>query len=282
MLTEEVKAIMRRDGFYVNCVKVGPPDVTTYHNHEHIELVYIAQGKGLHRIGDECFPVEKGDLTLVNYGISHQVTAAEEQLVVCNFLFVPEYLDAAMKGTHDFFDLNQHFLLGNFYRHGFRHYIRVQADGEENIRIRAVYERLLKEYETRQIGYREIMRGYLIELLITIFRLNMLEKVGPACDIKATLDYIGEHFTQHIPLAQLAAMAGCSVSAFCRKFKDLTGITVIQYIQKLRVEYACALLARTDKNVTEIAETVGYSDCKYFYEVFRRVTGKLPGAFRAR
>ena len=280
MLTQEIKELMRRDGIYANRIEIMPQDVTTFHAHEHVELVYIAQGQGVHRIGEECFSVKKGDIALVNYGVPHQVAAVQGKLVVYNFLFTPEYLDAAMKGTRDFCDMNHHFLLGNFYRRGFEQCIRVTADGAENACVRTLYERVLQEYREKQIGYREILRGYLIELLIMIFRLNLREHGGTTSDIPEVLEYIGAHFTQQISLEQLAAMAGCSVSSFCRKFRLLTGSTVSRYIQNLRIEYACSLLAQTDSNVTQIAEQVGYRDSKYFYEVFRRVTGKLPKDFR--
>ena len=266
MVTREVEELIRKDLVYVNRLEVTPAKKTTYHTHNFVEIVYIAEGSGIHRIGDEVFHVEKGDLALINYDVPHQICVTEGTLVDYNFLFTPEYLDSTLKTTRNFFDMSHHFLLGNFYRRGFERYIHVTVSGKEHVHLLNIYERLLREYEQRQIGYREIMRGYLIELLITIFRLNMQEKTDGTAELSEVLDYIGAHFTQELRLEQLAAMAECSVSTFCRRFRALTGVTAIRYVQNLRIEHACGLLYRTDKSVVEIAGEVGYSDIRHFYE----------------
>ena len=49
---------------------------------------------------------------------------------------------------------------------------------------------------------------------------------------------------------------------------------------EIRIENAVELLKTTDMHVYDIAERVGYSNLKYFYKVFRKVTGKTPGEFR--
>ncbi len=280
MVTREVEELIRKDLVYVNRLEVTPAKKTTYHTHNFVEIVYIAEGSGIHRIGDEVFHVEKGDLALINYDVPHQICVTEGTLVDYNFLFTPEYLDSTLKTTRNFFDMSHHFLLGNFYRRGFERYIHVTVSGKEHVHLLNIYERLLREYEQRQIGYREIMRGYLIELLITIFRLNMQERTDGTAELSEVLDYIGTHFTQELRLEQLAAMAECSVSTFCRRFRALTGVTAIRYVQNLRIEHACGLLCRTDKTVIETANEVGYSDIRHFYEVFKKVTGKLPKDFR--
>lgn len=280
MVSREVAELVRQEMMYINCVQVTPANRTTYHIHNFVEIVYIAEGSGIHRIGDEVFRVEKGDLALINYDVPHQVSAAEGPLLVYNFLFTPDYLDTSLKASRNFFDVSHHFLLGNFYQVGFERYIHVRADGGENVHIRNIYDRLLWEYEKKQIGYREIMRGYLIELLITIFRLSMQERTGGSEGLLPVLDYIGTHFTEELRLEQLATMAEYSVSSFGRKFKAFTGLTVTRYIQTLRIEYACSLLSQTTKSVADIAAESGYSDSKHFYTVFKKITGKLPRNFR--
>ena len=139
---------------------------------------------------------------------------------------------------------------------------------------------MLHEYECKQIGYKEIMRGYLIELLVIIFRLRMQTEENKSHKIMEALDYINIHYTQNIKLEQLASMSNASVTNFCRLFKSLTGITVTHYIQTLRIEEACRLLSSTDKNVIEIANDVGYNDIKHFYDVFKKITNKLPKELR--
>lgn len=280
MITKEITQQVEREMLYINRIVVQPTDQTTYHSHSFVEIVYIAEGTGIHRIGNQVFHAKKGDIALINYDVPHQVSAIDETLIVYNFLFTPNYLDAALKNSRNFFDISQNFLLGNFYQSDFDRYIYVSVSGNENVHILNIYDRLLQEYERKQIGYREIMRGYLIELLITIFRLNMHERTGNSSKLLETLDYIGTHFTEDLSLDHLAAMSEYSISGFGRNFKALTGVTVTRYIQTFRIEHACKLLYETDKTVIEIANEVGYSDIKHFYSVFKKITGKLPKEFR--
>jgi AraC-like DNA-binding protein len=94
------------------------------------------------------------------------------------------------------------------------------------------------------------------------------------------LDHINVHYKENIKVEELAAVVGYSPSHFRRVFKALTGKTTSLYIQTLRVQEACKLLGKREMSVEQIAESVGYSDMKHFYTVFKRITHKLPKAFR--
>ena len=156
----------------------------------------------------------------------------------------------------------------------------VHAGSNDNSHVLNLFQRMLREYEQKQIGYKEIMRGLLIELLVLMFRLQLQTKNEKSPQLMNVLDYIGLHYTEDIKVETLAAIAHSSPSHFCRTFKALTHTTVTNYLQALRVEEACRLLRETDKTVIRIAQEVGYSDSKHFYDVFKKITGKLPKDFR--
>lgn len=255
-------------------------DRTDYHSHNFVEIAYVAGGSGTHIIKGKPFEVQKGNITLINFDVPHQFVAGNSELLIYNCVFTPDYLGAMFAESRNFFDAKDHFLLGNFLDQGFESYINVIAGSGENAHVLNIFERMLKEYESKQIGYKEIMRGYLIELLVLIFRLQIRTGTGSSQKLLESLDYINNHFTEEIKLEVLADMSNISVSHFCRLFKSLTGVTVTGYVQSLRMDEACRLLGATDKNVVEIASDVGYSDMKHFYSVFKKVTGKLPKEFR--
>jgi YesN/AraC family two-component response regulator len=71
-----------------------------------------------------------------------------------------------------------------------------------------------------------------------------------------------------------------SKNYFSKLFKEVTGTNVSDYIQYLRVDQACHLLKTTELKVTNIAFQVGFKDMKFFYEVFKKITGKTPGDYR--
>lgn len=85
-----------------------------------------------------------------------------------------------------------------------------------------------------------------------------------------------------VPVAAMAERAGLERRTFLRRFKKATGYKPTEYCQQLRVERARDLLERTLRPVEQIAWQVGYSDPNAFREVFRRVIGLTPAAYRAR
>jgi transcriptional regulator GlxA family with amidase domain len=69
---------------------------------------------------------------------------------------------------------------------------------------------------------------------------------------------------------------------FKRRFTNATGLTLIAYVQRLRIEDAKRRLERTDAPIEEISWQVGYEDPAFFRRLFKRMTGLAPGAYRKR
>jgi transcriptional regulator GlxA family with amidase domain len=83
-------------------------------------------------------------------------------------------------------------------------------------------------------------------------------------------------------LASLASHAGLEERTFLRRFRKATGMTAVNYCQRLRVGRAREMLHFENRAVNSIAWEVGYSDPSAFRKVFRRVTGLKPGEYRQR
>jgi len=63
-------------------------------------------------------------------------------------------------------------------------------------------------------------------------------------------------------------------------FKQVTGISFKEYLNKVRIEEAKSLLEHTDYSIMEIAVACGYSDQSYFTKVFKKATGITPKQYR--
>jgi len=81
-------------------------------------------------------------------------------------------------------------------------------------------------------------------------------------------------------LSALAEELHFSVSYLSNRFREETGTTYTAFLQQVRMENACRLLANTDRSVGEVAALCGYQDIKSFYAVFRQHMGVPPGQFR--
>lgn len=95
-------------------------------------------------------------------------------------------------------------------------------------------------------------------------------------------NHLREHLAEPFSVSELAETAGFSISHFSARFHAVTGFSVTEYVKRLRMARARALLITSDRSIAEIAAEVGYPDQFYFSRQFRAVTGASPRAFRSR
>lgn len=279
MAYESIEKILNTNSAYINRCSVRKP--TSYHDHNFVEIAYVAEGEGMHTVNGKEYRISKGDVFLINYDIPHGFVPKSNDLLIYNCIFTPAYFSGVLSESRNFFDLTDHFLINNLYTNDTSDYIFVTARGGENRHILNIYEKMLQEFTDKQIGYRDIMRGYVIELLVIICRLKLNIHSSRTQKMIEVIDHINAHYKENITTEELSSIAGFSASHFRRVFKSLTGKTLSVYVQTLRIEEACKLLKSSELSVEQIAREVGYSDMKHFYAVFKRTTGKLPRAFRS-
>lgn len=95
-------------------------------------------------------------------------------------------------------------------------------------------------------------------------------------------EWLFRHFDEWVSIESLASRARMSPRTFARRFKMATGDTPNSYVQKLRVNAARHLLENDLRAVQEVSHAVGYSDVKFFRDLFRRHTGETPQQYRER
>jgi transcriptional regulator GlxA family with amidase domain len=100
--------------------------------------------------------------------------------------------------------------------------------------------------------------------------------------IQAAQQWVSAHFSVASPVQQMIKRSKLAERTFKRRFASATGLTPIEYVQRLRVEDAKRRLERTDASVDEISWRVGYEDAAFFRRLFKRTTGLPPGAYRKR
>jgi AraC family transcriptional regulator of arabinose operon len=113
--------------------------------------------------------------------------------------------------------------------------------------------------------------------------------VGPAGDdergrrspaIARAVEAIASDLRRRLSIRSLARIAGLSPSHFAHRFKEEIGEPVLAYVNRLRIREAARLLEAEGMNVTEVAESLGYSSPFYFSRQFRRFYFLSPSDFR--
>jgi AraC-like DNA-binding protein len=128
-----------------------------------------------------------------------------------------------------------------------------------------------------------------VELYAAIYRLFSLmipqedtvkSDAGPANWVPRSIEYMNTHYTENINVQDVAAYISVHRAYFSKVFAEQTGMTPIQYLQKLRMERAVQLLQHTSHSVTEIAMSLSYPDLYSFTRAFSKYYGASPSKLR--
>lgn len=92
--------------------------------------------------------------------------------------------------------------------------------------------------------------------------------------------YIKDNFTMEVSLDKTARAIGISPYYLSRLFKEAEGISYIDYLTKLRMEYAKKELSERENSIKEICAKSGYGDPNYFSRLFKKWTGFTPTEYR--
>jgi signal transduction histidine kinase/DNA-binding LacI/PurR family transcriptional regulator/AraC-like DNA-binding protein len=98
--------------------------------------------------------------------------------------------------------------------------------------------------------------------------------------MRKVMAYIHEHYAEPISRKDIADYAGVSVRHLTRCFGQEVGVSLTTYLKRYRIKQAKQLLRMGDKNITQIANAVGFSDSGYFARAFRQETGVTPRAYQ--
>jgi transcriptional regulator GlxA family with amidase domain len=98
--------------------------------------------------------------------------------------------------------------------------------------------------------------------------------------IKKAQDFIEHNYSDKITVDGLASMLALSRRHLERRFKKATSNTVVEYMQRVRIEAAKMSLETIRENVNEVMYNVGYTDTKAFRMIFKKITGLSPVEYR--
>lgn len=98
--------------------------------------------------------------------------------------------------------------------------------------------------------------------------------------IQAAKEYITEHCTENISLADVAEAAGISSGYLSTMFTQYEKCNFVDYLNKVRIEMACRYLEQKNLKNYEIAYKTGFRDEKYFSKVFKKIKGVTPREYR--
>lgn len=123
--------------------------------------------------------------------------------------------------------------------------------------------------------------GIVLEMLAEAARENKAQEKRPPAWLLRVAERLNDEFTQHLTTDELAVEAGVHPVHLATAFRRFYSETISDYVQKRRVSYAVELLCDRETPLADIAFSAGFADQSHFTRIFKRLTGKTPGSFRA-
>lgn len=259
------------DGIQV--LRIAPKGFT--HQHKYFEFVYVLRGTAIRKMSDAAVPVSAGDYYVANPRTAHGYEEIKD-LEVINCLFFPEYIDRALMDCPSVSSL----LSNRVLRFGVPVDIPItdralhDADGS----VLRIIKKMEREYEDGRTGYKEMLRCYLTQVLVHATR--ACETRVPHKAVTKVMEYLKIHYQEPLSLDTLSQLVGYTPQYLSSLFSDEVGMSIQLFLQRMRIEEACRLLATTHLSTAEVAEAVGYQDTRHFSKIFRKYQSVSPREFR--
>ena len=153
--------------------------------------------------------------------------------------------------------------------------------------IRAFFLKMHKEYTEQRHGFQGMLSAHAKIMLINLYRCveNDSTPVSEGMisswnSIQRIVENIQLNYNDpRLSIAMLADLAGYTPNYISTMIKENLGVTIHEYITHVRIDMAKQFLYETDRNITQIAELVGYSSVYSFSRVFKKVVGVTPSQY---
>ena len=249
------------------------------HDHQFFELAYVTSGTVEHTVNGNRSILKPNDFFFIDYGSYHSYEHSQN-LELINCLFVPEFIDETLQGCQSLDEL----LRSSMIRYSRLTVGQIWADRifhDDGGQIGILLNEMVEEYQNQQLGNYEILRCHLREILILTLRM-LIQPAKTYSDsiINEAIHFADQHYQESLCLQTFCEQQHYNLSYISRRFKQETGMTFRQYVQKLRVEKSCELLTGSDLPINEISRAVGYDDIQFFNSVFKKLLHMTPREYR--
>lgn len=251
-----------------------------WHHHPEYELTLTLNSRGQRFVGDAIGDYGDGDLVLVGPNLPHTWAsrdridpAAPHRALV--MWFHPDWaaplvgLLAELRPVGDLLDRA-------------RRGLQFSPEAADTVRplIEAIFERPAAD---RLSGLIDVLRQLALAPATPLSSPRLVQAPsGSRTRIDRVLDHIHVHYAEGISIPDLAEIAALSPSGLHRLFRRHIHQTITDYVMRLRIGEACALLSGTGRPIAHIAEEVGYDSLANFNRQFKALKAMTPRRYRAR
>uniref|UniRef100_UPI004048E050 AraC family transcriptional regulator n=2 Tax=Roseivirga sp. TaxID=1964215 RepID=UPI004048E050 len=256
-----------------------PNFLKIWHYHAALELVYIIKSEGTRFVGDNIDRFEAGELILLGSNLPHMYQNDEAYFKEGSKLraeahaihFDPSFLKTSLLDVPEFREIHQLFeraKLGlKFSEETSKKVVHLisELEGlnslERMIHFLSILSLLSKDKSTQTIAN----PGFV----------NHFEKMESP-KLKKVYDYVMNNFQESIEVNHIADLVSMNKSSFCRYFKQTTQRTFTEFLNEVRIGFACKMLMEKQMSILEISYHSGYNNISHFNRQFRKKMQQSP------
>ena len=250
-----------------------------WHFHPEFELLYVIDGSGTSFVADSIEEFQSGDLAFIGSNLPHFWRSDEKYLNSGGDLkikyIVIQFPDDFLKD--EIVNYPEYHLIGELLERASQG-IRFSTDFTKKISKKLVrmsklsgFERIIALQEMLQILAKtknyKLLAGELYHHESQSFSNFRLTKI---------IQFLNTNYQHKIELSKVADIANLHPAAFCRFFKEKTGKSLSEYVNDMRIGYACRLLIEGSLSVSQISFESGFNNLSNFNRTFKKNTGFTP------
>lgn len=253
-----------------------------WHFHSEYELLYVLDGFGTSFVADNIEQFQSGDLAFMGSNLPH-FWRSDESYIKSNGKLKVKYM--VIQFPNCFFkeqisNFPEFHLIGELLERSARG-IRFSPEIAQKVSSKMMkinktsgLSRILTLLQLLQMlaqtdDYR-LLAGELYHLENHDFTTNRLTKV---------MHYLSTNYQRKIELAKVAEIANLHPSAFCRFFKEKSGKSLSEFVNDMRISYACRLIIEGKISVSQICFECGFNNLSNFNRSFKKHTGFTPSNY---
>lgn len=252
---------------------------TPWHYHPEYELVLVLKSSGDKIIGDHMSSFTDGDLVFMGPNLPHvyrnsKIYYEENSDLTAEAIVIHFNIDFLGNG---FFNIPEMATIAKFLEESVMGF-SISGNTRQLVAQKMI-DMLEMSGPARIIGLLSIL-NLLVETkekeilaspgFIENFKTSGSEQITEVCD------YIMKNFTSDLTLNQVAEIAHMSPNVFCNFFKQRTRKTFVNFLNEVRIGYACKLLSDDQHNISEICYLSGFHNLSNFNRQFIRIVNKTP------
>lgn len=236
------------------------------HYHNLYEIYFLEEGKREYIINGKIYEVEPGNVVIIPPGVLHGTEGSPFTRKLVHFSRKALSMFFNEQTVNDFLENNSQFLY-------------IPDISTSSATIDFLFQRISYFFSTQDFT------GCVLTLGALLHHIQKMKKGSPKTFsdnklINQILLYIHDNATKITNLDEIAKKFFISKYRLCHFFKQQKGITVYDYILKIKTEKAASLLISTNKKIKDICFECGFNSEYYFSKRFRIMTGISPSRYR--